>query len=767
MKWLWMIVALLWMAPHAWGATYYVSGGGHGDMPNDGNSCMTVQTITTPKLTWASFNTNCVPGLMPGDFVYIRGGTYVEEMPINGAHGSLSSYITISSYQNEIVTFMPNFVGHVLFPTNTSFVEVSGNVPSGIIFDCTHIGNTTCVDLNFAGNPVSTLDHFRLRQVDIANTWADLMLGGVPDNWPNCTNYIRGQNPSNPNWPANANGINSGAATNTEVIGVKAYHSAAHGGYVGSTGLVMTGVEFFDNCGFGAQKYPAGDNVTVRNSSFHGNLYGGGLVGENGTGTLFYNIVSYDNGGPGIDIADNNAQVYNNTMHHNNLQDGGGGQLRLRAQSTTAINNISWGSAGTNILLVGTATLLKNLCGGSGGTGNCSNSSGTFPFVSTSDFHLVPSSPAMDIGNNLMGTIANTDKDGVLRGSPPGQMGVWDVGAYEFTNGTGPPPVDLVPVEDFVYTAGSNLSGLNCSNGSIHCDNWTGPWITVSGTVTVDVAPSGSFSGGNAAHSSTPGTQNYYTRNIGAFTTGSIQAQMRSSVTTGVMAFGLTDNGGSNLVDVQFYTDGHLHACVLTASDTDLGAYTANTYYNVVMQLDKAGHANQARVSINNGTSFSAWFNYCDAAAGAQGTKIYTYDQTSGTHDFWLDSIGFHATSLAFTAQPPATVNSGATFAATAAVTYSDGATVVANATNSITLSNCLSSPAAMLSAASGLTKAAVAGSAAWTDLVETQAAGAVGLTLCASATGLVGGESTSFNINAAQPPIVAGGRARIRARSR
>jgi hypothetical protein len=110
-------------------------------------------------------------------------------------------------------------------------------------------------------------------------------------------------------------------------------------------------------------------------------------------------------------------------------------------------------------------------------------------------------------------------------------------------------------------------------------------------------------------------------------------------------------------------------------------------------------------------------------------------------------------------------VTSGVPFSTTVDVVYSNGVTKHASATDTISIAICTGSPPATLTGTTSL--AATAGAATF-NLTLTQPAGAVGVTLCASATGLVGDESIPITIPTANPPVTAVPalvRARIRAR--
>src|SRR5678816_3330665 len=73
-------------------ATYYVATTG-----DDAYACATARTITTPLRTIAAG----VACLNPGDTLYIRSGTWTEQIDMNGKSGTAGNYLTIAAYPGE------------------------------------------------------------------------------------------------------------------------------------------------------------------------------------------------------------------------------------------------------------------------------------------------------------------------------------------------------------------------------------------------------------------------------------------------------------------------------------------------------------------------------------------------------------------------------------------------------------------------------------------------------------------------------------------
>ncbi len=93
-----ILVALLTLilSTDLFAATRYVAQDG-----SDSNSCAQSETITTPKLTFAS----ALSCLSAGDTLYIRGGTWTQQLDLQAANktGTPGNYITIGGYPGETV----------------------------------------------------------------------------------------------------------------------------------------------------------------------------------------------------------------------------------------------------------------------------------------------------------------------------------------------------------------------------------------------------------------------------------------------------------------------------------------------------------------------------------------------------------------------------------------------------------------------------------------------------------------------------------------
>lgn len=128
--------------------------------------------------------------------------------------------------------------------------------------------------------------------------------------------------------------------------------------------------------------------------------------------------------------------LYNNTFYSVIITSGQSRSWDFKTGSISK-NNIFWDSAFASNSDFSAGTEDYNFSDGSTG-GAHSISSGSNPFVSGSDFHIIgtigatyPRDKGVDLGSSY-----DTDMDGVTRGGD----GTWDIGAYEFDAGGGGEP---------------------------------------------------------------------------------------------------------------------------------------------------------------------------------------------------------------------------------------------------------------------------------------------------------------------------------------
>lgn len=427
MRKLLLILAIL-IAPNAWATTYYIANGG-----DNTRSCATASNIGTPKQTLGNFITNCGGLLVPGDIIYLRGGTYAESNNTFDNHDGTSwaSPITLSAYPGETVTVAPSGsnVQQGLVIRNTSYFQVVN-----IIFDCA-LGGGSCISMNVNN------DHIRISGGEVKN--AGRRDGGYGICPSACSN----------------NGITAAGVGNEFCCGLKVYNNGSggidHGIYgFGFSGLI-DGIEVYHNAGHGMQKYSDGDNNIIRNSIFHDNGVSGflsaaggggsGLGMYGGTGNYVYNVLSYGNCESGItaNYGEHDDFYYNNTVYNNQLCNGSGlsaGGISLEEGATyTCKNNLSIDNTGTEIF--GCTVTATNIT-----TGTAADI-----FVAPgSNFHLASSTASpVGAGTDLSATFTG-DIEGVLRGA------LFDIGAYEYA---GPNPPIPIPVTQHDVSAVTTATG--------------------------------------------------------------------------------------------------------------------------------------------------------------------------------------------------------------------------------------------------------------------------------------------------------------------
>jgi len=456
-------------------STYFVSKNGN-DINGDGS-------FTNP---WRTIQ-KAANSVNAGDTVYVRGGTYYEEVSIKNKQGNPDVWTTFRPYNNEEVivdgTYLSTDAGHSIFQTSySSYIHITGfkiynSACRGIsindkskwilidynnIFNCSSNGIITYnqenilfqhnivdnVNNNWAGNGVMDegVTFARVRNFDISynkisrcgkecidvkygceygnvhhneidtSTWPEdpvYTINGITsivshtgiycDGWTMRThdiniynNYIHGNH---------GMGIICGVEQPTgSVDHLRIYNNVIDVSYGAAIGVIN-----FGSTGGG----PVSDISIFSNTAIADAFYALSLGSDNIAGviTVSNNIfVTRTGGGYGDCVmrvwnylpSDNKVALNNNLFHcytwgtgYKNIWDG--------------LGDVSWGD---NAIIADPK------------------------FVSTSDFHLKSSSPAVNVGDSS--TAALNDFDGVSRP----QEGSVDIGAYEYhetTSDTTPP----------------------------------------------------------------------------------------------------------------------------------------------------------------------------------------------------------------------------------------------------------------------------------------------------------------------------------------
>jgi hypothetical protein len=226
-----------------------------------------------------------------------------------------------------------------------------------------------------------------------------------------------------------------------------------HGWYIEGNYNLLDGCEAYDTggeCiqiykGSGANGTDCGNNI-IRNCKIHDagqNKAGAaGLVVGIGDGNLVYNTLIYNNPTSiQVDYGASNTKIYNNTCYNSTYANDFAIRIGYTggASNTTVENNIVWATAGSDAIAnYGTGTVCsynlgdKAMQNEGSGTGSFSHNlvgssyNPLFVNPSAGDFHLQPSSPAIDAGTMI--ALVATDRDGIPR--PHGAA--YDIGAYEY-----------------------------------------------------------------------------------------------------------------------------------------------------------------------------------------------------------------------------------------------------------------------------------------------------------------------------------------------
>jgi len=389
---LWILFMIIG-AMTAEGATYYVATTG-----NDGYACTTAQTISTPKRTIKS-GVGC---LKPGDKLYIRTGTYTEQIDLATPNksGTAGYYITIAGYPGEKPT-----VRYSEGTDGYSVIRAWGNrgwlIFENLILDGSLSGNRTGWKIGFGNHD------FILRNLEIRNFHAN----GI---------YIE--------------------ANNVKILNCKIHHQVSgdasrwYGIYFhhGANG-VIEGNEIYNNPGGGIHAYPGSiSNLIIRGNRIHDN--------NTKTTSLVEGIVLFEGSGQTI----SGVQIYNNLVYKNSISGGTSGGIRVsngpdgtKIWNNTVYANKGWGiniqtgtSKPTNTV-VQNNIVYANTLGQIANTGINSilnynlTTDPRFVNPSAADFNLQTSSPAIN-----KGVILSSVKTDIRSASRP-KGSTHDIGAYE------------------------------------------------------------------------------------------------------------------------------------------------------------------------------------------------------------------------------------------------------------------------------------------------------------------------------------------------
>lgn len=181
-----------------------------------------------------------------------------------------------------------------------------------------------------------------------------------------------------------------------------------------------------------------------------------------------------------------------------------------------------------------------------------------------------------------------------------------------------------VATEPFTLTSGQSLNGTGGGSG------WSTSWAST---------PAGAFigdtsffsEGTSSVKNSTVDADSVRTLSTGV-TSGLVAIDMARSVTSNNAAYCHFRDGTTIKFTALMNPDGHIYVGAgATGTDTDLGTYSANTWYSITMEIDQANSRIRARLDNNDWSSyFSVTFTSISSmrlnTSNSAGTFVNYYD---------------------------------------------------------------------------------------------------------------------------------------------
>lgn len=380
-------VAILLGSMSAQAATFYVSLSGSDSNPG---------TQSQPFKTFA----RAVKPLRAGDTLYIRGGTWTQQLDLMETSGTSSAWIKIAGYPGETVTI------RYAEPLVGGYGPIKARGTRGyFIFE-----NFVLDGINMPARTGWQIDsknhHFILRNLEIKNfRYNGVYTAGNDIQVINCKIHD--------NKPPSSSGYFYGIYANR------------------GSNLLIQGNHVYNNSGGGLHLYPGPlSNPVVRNNSIHNNNYqSGSAVGG---------IILYGSSSSSI----SNAKIYNNLVYRNGTSSSGNASgIRLVSTTGTKVwNNTVYANKtyGLQISSGNSSTVVQNNITYSNGAGNYSNQSSSttytnnlttdpkFVSASSNNFQLQSSSPAINKGVKLSSVPIDYKNVSRPRGTSH------DIGGYEY-----------------------------------------------------------------------------------------------------------------------------------------------------------------------------------------------------------------------------------------------------------------------------------------------------------------------------------------------
>jgi MYXO-CTERM domain-containing protein len=337
--------------------------------------------------------------LTPGDTLWVRAGTYAEELNNDIPAGtSWASPVTVAAYPGDKPVIQPaSGASRVLTFASQSSSYV---IVDGFVLDAKNASvDAVKVTLGSSGG---ASHHVRIVRSEVMNSPGQGIL-------------VTGE--------VGKNGLD---VTGNEFIDLDVHDNGTtdfdHGFYISTAGNLVERCRVHANAGWGIHVYngsadDADDNVIRGNRSYDNARVGNRGVGigiYSGSGTLAYNNLIWGNKiGIALNYGATDAGVYNNVVY-GNLEAG----ISVGPETTGAsvVNDVVWQNPiGLDDSGSGTSTD-ANLVDVDPGLTDPANQ----------DFRPTPASPVIDQGTTLPEVAV--DIDGVLR--PQGAA--YDIGAYEY-----------------------------------------------------------------------------------------------------------------------------------------------------------------------------------------------------------------------------------------------------------------------------------------------------------------------------------------------
>lgn len=388
-------------------AFYFVSTTGNDSNPG---------TQGSPFLTIAKG----VSVLVPGDTLFLRGGSYVghNQFDLTPGGNSWAVPVTINAFEGETVTILGTT--STLHVVNLAKSYQQYIVFDDLIIDGQYLGADN-IKLHWEGASAAA-HHIRFQNGVIKRAGNQGVLIGSNAGVGGYHEFI--------NMLVHENGLTVGFD---------------HGFYIGSEFNLIDGCEIYANAGYGVHIFGGEesnhDNV-VRNSLTHDHVEAAGILFGKGSGHHAYNNISY-NDRNGLTIQFLSSGTLSNNTVYNSASHGIFLNTPVFAGASIIENNICYDNPLLGIYIQGVQTaptVRNNLCSQNGTPAQFRDDSGLAilsgnlfgnewdpKFVSAvgHDFHLLAGSHALDAGIAVAGVL--TDKDGVNR--PQGTA--FDMGAYE------------------------------------------------------------------------------------------------------------------------------------------------------------------------------------------------------------------------------------------------------------------------------------------------------------------------------------------------